>query len=362
MELSQTIFTCDNLGENIVTFTVTDINGNATEAAGIVQITDEEAPVIQCPASITTQNCSSPVNYTFPTAFDNCSIASLELTSGIGSGGIFPEGATEEVYTAIDMAGNATSCSFFVTVENTLEGAVVATATCPEAAEGTASVTSTGGTPDYTYEWDNGAETPTIENLEPGIYTVVVTDALGCTHEMQVAVEAWPGVEMEVEQIINEQGGGQNGAIQIALTSGTAPFIYQWTDEDGTLVGSSQNLTNISSGTYTCLIIDANGCEFLSDPIQVDNVTSAHSVASITHLQVFPNPADAAVSVRLETLNAESLQIQVLDTRGVEMEWRNLGPQVEHQVRLEVSDWPSGMYLLVLRGDSYSSVERVVVR
>jgi len=47
--------------------------------------------------------------------------------------------------------------------------------------DGTASAKPTGGTPGYTFLWDNGQTTATISNLAPGQYCVTITDAKGCT-------------------------------------------------------------------------------------------------------------------------------------------------------------------------------------
>lgn len=38
-----------------------------------------------------------------------------------------------------------------------------------------------GGTPPYAYEWDNGHTGPFLSSLEPGVYSLSVTDANGCT-------------------------------------------------------------------------------------------------------------------------------------------------------------------------------------
>ena len=46
---------------------------------------------------------------------------------------------------------------------------------------GSASVTASGGTPQYTYMWSNGATTSSISGLPAGTYSVSVTDAHGCT-------------------------------------------------------------------------------------------------------------------------------------------------------------------------------------
>ena len=48
-------------------------------------------------------------------------------------------------------------------------------------ATGEISVSISGGTSGYTYLWSTGAVTPSINLLMPGVYTVVATDANGCT-------------------------------------------------------------------------------------------------------------------------------------------------------------------------------------
>jgi len=62
-----------------------------------------------------------------------------------------------------------------------LSATTTATPACVGASNGSATVNVNGGTPSYSYQWSNGQTTPTIINLAPGVYTVVVTDANGCT-------------------------------------------------------------------------------------------------------------------------------------------------------------------------------------
>jgi uncharacterized repeat protein (TIGR01451 family) len=58
---------------------------------------------------------------------------------------------------------------------------------------GTASATATGGTGALSYLWNTGANTPTLTALAAGTYTVVVTDANGCTTSSSVDVEQFVG-------------------------------------------------------------------------------------------------------------------------------------------------------------------------
>lgn len=60
-------------------------------------------------------------------------------------------------------------------------------------ASGSISVTPEGGFPGYSFFWSNGNTTATAGSLSPGMYTVTVTDALGCStvFELQMVVPAF---------------------------------------------------------------------------------------------------------------------------------------------------------------------------
>jgi hypothetical protein len=60
----------------------------------------------------------------------------------------------------------------------------------PNTNDGTATVTANGGTTPYTYLWNTGVTTASINGLSPGGYTVTVTDANNCTATAAVTIEA----------------------------------------------------------------------------------------------------------------------------------------------------------------------------
>ncbi|WP_026837735.1 HYR domain-containing protein [Gillisia sp. JM1] len=119
------------VGTTTNTFTVTDASGNATSCSFSVTVNDTEAPAITCPAPITQSNdagvCGAVVTYTAPVGTDNCSGSTTTQTAGLASGSTFPVGTTTNTFTVTDASGNATSCSFSVTVNDTEAPAI----TCP---------------------------------------------------------------------------------------------------------------------------------------------------------------------------------------------------------------------------------------
>lgn len=107
------------IGENSVDFEAYDSEGNAGFCRLKIFVIDVTDPTITCPSDIfvdVISACSAVVNYTPPVGADECSISNTVLTSGLGSGASFPVGTTTETYTVTDLGGNATLCSFDVTV------------------------------------------------------------------------------------------------------------------------------------------------------------------------------------------------------------------------------------------------------
>src|SRR5690606_10766817 len=103
--------------------TYDDGHGNMSTQTQTVIIDDVSAPVFSsCPSSITTNNnlgaCGAVVNYTIPTATDNCGTATVVQTdtTGLTSGSLFPIGTTTIEYTATDTHGISSICSFTITI------------------------------------------------------------------------------------------------------------------------------------------------------------------------------------------------------------------------------------------------------
>lgn len=108
------------VGTTTITYAATDAAGNTSTCSFDINVSDNQAPVFNCPGTLTVNNdpglCSAVVTYNTPAVTDNCNVASVTLTSGLASGSTFPAGTTTITYTALDSAGNTTTCSFDVVV------------------------------------------------------------------------------------------------------------------------------------------------------------------------------------------------------------------------------------------------------
>ena len=108
------------VGTTTVTCIATDASGNADTCSFNVTVNDTEAPVATCPADITVSNdpgqCSAVVTFS-ASATDDCSAASISCRPASGS--VFPVGTTTVTCIATDASGNANTCTFNITVNDT---------------------------------------------------------------------------------------------------------------------------------------------------------------------------------------------------------------------------------------------------
>ncbi|HEX8424079.1 MAG TPA: immunoglobulin-like domain-containing protein, partial [Pyrinomonadaceae bacterium] len=112
-------------GTYTITYTATD-GTNTSTATRTVNVVDTTAPTISCPADIVvtlpanSAATSMPVNFNV-TASDSCSTTATVNTSH-ASGANFPVGTTTVTATATDPSGNASTCTFNVTVHYLFTG------------------------------------------------------------------------------------------------------------------------------------------------------------------------------------------------------------------------------------------------
>jgi hypothetical protein len=273
-------FDCTHLGDQTVTITVTDLNGNESTGTATVTVADDLAPVLTCPDNLTVSACNTTVEFELPEIADNCAIdlAQLELTAGLASGSVFPLGVTTQTFVYTDAAGNTGECSFEITLVEQLEGSfTVNSASCASLCDGSISVSLSGGVQPYNIFWSNGETGETISGLCAGMYSASVTDAGGCETSMDIEITEPAPLELVVLNIENPVCESDlTGAILADAAGGTAPYSFAWSNGETT-----GGITGIAAGTYELTGTDANGCS-LSLTIEV---TATDSEAPVLALQ-----------------------------------------------------------------------------
>ena len=189
------------------------------------------------------------------------------------------------VVQVIDSNGCTDTAHVFVDTSYAVSGNLVAqtNVSCFGGHDGTVTVQMIGGIPPYSYSIDGVIfqPVPVFAGLTAGNYVVTLRDSKGCTDFIQVSITQ-PGVlDVIIDSIQNVlcNGAGQ-GAIFISVSGGTSPFSFTWSNS-----ATTQNISNLTAGTYNVNVIDSNGCRAsagatISQPLPLFlNVATYHNLS-----------------------------------------------------------------------------------
>ncbi|WP_216650076.1 SdrD B-like domain-containing protein [Lewinella sp. W8] len=198
--------------------------------------------------------------------------------------------------------------------------------------DGTITLTVVGGTAGYTYAWSNGATTQNLSGLAAGTYTVVVTDANGCTTTESFTIDQPEQLVVTGTTVDVECNGDATGSIDITVSGGTTEYTIDWTDIAGN--DNAEDRSGLVAGTYTVVVTDANGCtttasftiEEASDLLASvedfaldcfgDNDGSLTAVASGGTAPYTYLWSTGATSITIDNLVAGSYSVTITDANG----------------------------------------------
>ena len=134
---------------------------------------------------------------------------------------------------------------------------------CNGADDGNILATPSGGVGNYAYSWSNGDSKETISDLQPGDYTLTITDGNGCEYEETVTVIEPNAVFIDIDMIEDVLcNGDSTGVISVIGSGGTPPFEYTI---DGVNFQSEPSFAGLPAGNYELGVRDAEGCIVMVD-------------------------------------------------------------------------------------------------
>ena len=184
--------------------------------------------------------------------------------------------------------------------------------------------------------------TQTANGLCPGGYTVTIVDATGCVQTESVTIA--PGAQLftNITQL--------NGTITAIGNGGTEPYGYTWNTGETTA-----SISPDSSGTYTVIITDANGC-MTTGVIEFVYTSSVH--IQVFQGRIYPNPAQSYVYIELPE-SIGHYAISVFSVNGSQIENVSTSTYADG-AQIDVASLNPGMYILKIATRDMQYTSRII--
>jgi hypothetical protein len=294
------------IGATIVTCTARDTSGNTSSCTFLVEVRDQQRPVITCPTDMTTFSyptaCSAPVSYPV-TVQDNCPGATISCTPPSGSA--MPVGTNWVACSAADTSGNTAACSFRVVVRDIERPAL----TCPA---------------DIVIDGSNGncsrvaTYNPSVRDNCPGVTVACVppsgtTFAEGTNRVQCTAVDANANMTMCTFSVIvrlqpltaaplesQVRCAGETATFTMSVAGAGAAFAWL---KNGVIVAGQtnasltlSNLTTVDAGLYT--VMATNACSGITNSatLQVNTPVVINGMTNVTRCDCDPLVLSPVVS------------------------------------------------------------------
>jgi|GEM_PF-2399773 len=220
----------------------------------------------------------------------------------------------------------------------------------------------------FHYQWmlndkKTGADSPRLTASATGTYTVTITDSEQCSvtsPPLTLTNGKSPDAPILSTQL-SELLSGQTTEITSSVSSG---YHFQWLKDGSPIGGATQNNLTVSEpGAYRLTITSEWGCAATSREIVIRKslITAIEPERNGIEVSFFPNPfvREATAKVTMDT--PSGITITLLDTQGKALyEEIVLTVADVHHVPLDLSQYHSGLYFLVVKSDKATFTRKIL--
>jgi hypothetical protein len=194
------------------------------------------------------------------------------------------------------------------------------------------------------YLWSDSTTQASITVYTTGVYSVTVTSPNGCSavaEPVSVSVHPLPDIPVITasDSVLMSSSGSGN----------------QWFYYDSLIAGATgQFYMAMEEGLYTVMVTDSNGCSSISDPYDFSTV-GISPLAGNAPFIIIPNPGSGLFHILLR--EDQPLGIVVFNAVG-----QVIFDRIVADGMLDLSDAPSGVYVVLVRIDGRSFARKLIVQ
>ncbi len=166
--------------------------------------------------------------------------------------------------------------------------------TCPHSNDGSITLTSSSY---FSYKWNNGLTSPTINNLSPGNYSVLIIDTASkatCSKTFTVKSQFVDSFILKTHDDFCTANSVTSSKVSVVVPDVRAKYVYHWSTSNDTAFTTTDSISNIAPGKYTVAIRNTyTGC------IKTFNFLIAGSVivSPVVHNESCPHSNNGSIAL-----------------------------------------------------------------
>jgi len=216
-----------------------------------------------------------------------------------------------------------------------------------------------GGTLPYSISWSSGDTTEDLQNIPSDMYIFNITDINNCYFTDTIVVFEPNELEAELTFV--------NGTLVSLGIGGTTPYTYTVYSPTGSIFASTSNNMGVSftinpvlTGTYTLVVVDANGCTDSSEVTILPSFVGENKF--LKDLNVFPNPSRDIFYLSFNSLIKQDIDISIFNLIGEKVfsDFRDnfIG---NFKTSLNLAKFGKSMYLLEVKTNSNIYNKKLII-
>lgn len=174
----------------------------------------------------------------------------------------------------------------------------------------------------------------------------------GCAAQQEVTVLPSPSISLSS----NDEIYGNDGSVNLTLLTGSAPFMFDWSNDGIGDNDDSNDLYGVPSGVYSVTVTDASGCS-VTDSIMVGSQVGLTELSGVD-FSIEPNPSTGIFNVNISNFEIDqNLHLLIVNTLGQ----RVLTEQISgDKTTIDISNVEAGTYFVKIVSEKGTSVRQIV--